>query len=191
MGFRLFSLLALYKLDNDKGHIASAGSRMNLFFTNGMKLRNAIADQLDPSKYLRTFGCSVRANSETLSTQFVSAAVDDEMTTGMPSQWFQLHLAKKKMCGFEERGNPNLIIRDNATELQPVYDAYKAKYQKIKEDFLAVSGDSINKAVQCYVEICNLVGVEFSPPASYPIAIGQLPTLPSVVEMPGAIVRFR
>ena len=63
MGYRLFTLYALFKLDNDPGHIKSARPLMDDFVKRASDVRDRIGNEMSPATHFK-INCTIRGETD-------------------------------------------------------------------------------------------------------------------------------
>jgi hypothetical protein len=175
MGFKLFTVLALYNLDRDKSHITSAIPMMDSFVSKSVSVRDSISARMDPSLHLRVSNCNFALES--------TGAAPTPLDLWAPAE----EVAATKKCQLFDDGQS--VAMPRGFQVQAEYNRRKDVYLKLKADFLSLTGNSINKAIECYQGMCKRVGETYTPPAT-PSNVTPLPAFPGVITMPGALVKI-
>jgi len=180
MGYRLFSLYALYQLDKDPGHIAAAKDTMDDFVIRTMATRDKIAKSLDPSTLAG--GCGRH-----------------DITIG-PIQHQVTHVFWN--CNVSHNGQViwAQTFRDTSeaaarAQFAAQLDQDKKQFTALYDGFLGAINPSIASAVLAYQDMCRKIGKTYTPPMPIHSALnpqvengGNESPNPVTIKMPGAVV---
>jgi hypothetical protein len=130
---------------------------------------------MDPSKHLRLSNpCGFSLDS--------TAPQPSELWTSGIGDFPKPPAIHKFPCALLDDGQ---VVAWGDPAAHAEYNRRKAAYLKLKADFLSLTGNSINKAIECYQGMCKKIGETYAPPTT-PSNVTPLPSEKGAIAMPGA-----
>ena len=195
VAYRLFVLRTFFIVDKDKGHIRSAQSMVDNVLRQLSMSRDRIAKEMSPwGRY--GFSCDSKNMSK-------SGGVYKDWQMEEPNGGRRMLFT----CHGTDRGHQ---ITDTYSAVFSAYEEnladlemgrvqdhvreslgpFTEPLQRRHDEFLSLANSSLHRIYTCYHEMCHEAGFQYD----YPEDIGPIPpdtvaAVPSVVKMPGAIVR--
>ena len=182
MAYRFVALTALYKLDQDKGHILSAKKMVDNFIIKSNSITETITERLDPKRRL-TVSCGKGEGN------WERPPPGGEGYDPGPSIYYYCDVfldGRAVGDSFIDDMNQN-VARSQARNF---LNRISPPVVKQWEDYKATSARALSLTVACYTQMCRKVGTDYVSPIEVPTMPIVVPTqeMQKVRSMPGAVV---
>ena len=164
LAYRLITLNALYDLDQEQGHIATARTMVDDAVNRLIATRDRLGRAMSPEAHF-----DVRCNIIGENPPYCWGTRDGIQVTVAID------------------GRDAIRAREYIEkEMEPLVEPY----QRRADDFLKKANSSIGMTIQCYQKMCERIGSTYTPPrGAAPLLDMDHEVIPNVVKMAGAIVR--